>query len=91
MANALSSQLRISVEDKQGLSIVFPQARLALFDRDSWKSGEERELKNGSSIHDPTRREAPDGEGAEGYYLNEQIKAIHKELGRKDERAELDS
>src|SRR4051812_25441411 len=24
------------------------------------------------------------------YYLNEQIKAIHKELGRKDERAELD-
>src|SRR5260370_27312089 len=24
------------------------------------------------------------------YYLNEQIKAIHKELGRKDERAELE-
>jgi len=24
------------------------------------------------------------------YYLNEQIKAIHKELGRKDERAEMD-
>ncbi|MCV4691086.1 endopeptidase La, partial [Escherichia coli] len=24
------------------------------------------------------------------YYLNEQIKAIHKELGRKDEKAELD-
>src|SRR5438034_10227468 len=24
------------------------------------------------------------------YYLNEQIKAIHKELGRKDERAKLD-
>src|SRR6185369_6787945 len=24
------------------------------------------------------------------YYLNEKIKAIHKELGRKDEKAELD-
>src|SRR5258705_7848575 len=24
------------------------------------------------------------------YYLNEQIKAIHKELGRKDEKAELE-
>jgi ATP-dependent Lon protease len=24
------------------------------------------------------------------YYLNEQVKAIHKELGRKDEKADFD-
>jgi ATP-dependent Lon protease len=34
-------------------------------------------------------REAPDGEGAKEYYLNEKIKAIQKELGR-GEKSEFD-
>ena len=87
MADALSSQLRISVEDKQGLLELFSaQARLARLIEILEIELEKRQLDR--TIQTRVKRQMEKAQ--KDYYLNEQIKAIHKELGRKDERAELD-
>jgi ATP-dependent Lon protease len=87
MADALASQLRISVEDKQGLLELFPtQARLARLIEILEIELEKRQLDR--TIQTRVKRQMEKAQ--KEYYLNEQIKAIHKELGRKDERAELD-
>ncbi|PYS60372.1 MAG: endopeptidase La, partial [Acidobacteria bacterium] len=84
---ALSSQLRISVEDKQGLLELFSaQARLARLIEILEIELEKRQLDR--TIQTRVKRQMEKAQ--KEYYLNEQIKAIHKELGRKDERAELD-
>ncbi len=87
MADALASQLRISVEDKQGLLELFSApARLARLVEILEVELEKRQLDR--TIQTRVKRQMEKAQ--KEYYLNEQIKAIHKELGRKDERAELD-
>src|SRR5438132_1370477 len=87
MADALSSQLRISVEDKQGLLELFStQARLTRLIEVLEMEIEERQLDR--TIQTRVKRQMEKAQ--KEYYLNEQIKAIHKELGRKDEKAELE-
>src|SRR5258706_337540 len=87
MADALASQLRISVEDKQGLLELFSaQARLARLIEILEIELEKRQLDR--TIQTRVKRQMEKAQ--KEYYLNEQIKAIHKELGRKDERAEMD-
>src|SRR5438093_3547843 len=87
MADALASQLRISVEDKQGLLELFStQARLARLIEILEIELEKRQLDR--TIQTRVKRQMEKAQ--KEYYLNEQIKAIHKELGRKDEKAELE-
>ncbi len=87
MADALASQLRISVEDKQGLLELFSaHARLVRLIEILEIELEKRQLDR--TIQTRVKRQMEKAQ--KEYYLNEQIKAIHKELGRKDERAELD-
>src|ERR671922_1632208 len=87
MADALASQLRISVEDKQGLLELFStQARLQRLIELLELELEKRQLDR--TIQTRVKRQMERAQ--KEYYLNEQIKAIHKELGRKDEKAELE-
>src|ERR671915_2603474 len=87
LADALASQLRISVEDKQGLLEIFStQARLLRLIELLETEIEKRQLDR--TIQTRVKRQMEKAQ--KEYYLNEQIKAIHKELGRKDEKAELE-
>jgi ATP-dependent Lon protease len=87
LADALASQLRISVEDKQGLLEIFStQARLQRLVELLETEIEKRQLDR--TIQTRVKRQMEKAQ--KEYYLNEQIKAIHKELGRKDEKAELE-
>jgi ATP-dependent Lon protease len=87
LADALASQLRISVEDKQGLLEIFStQARLSRLIEILEVELEKRQLDR--TIQNRVKRQMEKAQ--KEYYLNEQIKAIHKELGRKDEKAELE-
>src|SRR5580765_7575858 len=87
LADALASQLRISVEDKQGLLEIFStQARLQRLIELLELELEKRQLDR--TIQTRVKRQMERAQ--KEYYLNEQIKAIHKELGRKDEKAELE-
>ena len=83
----MSSHLRISVEDKQSLlETVSVQERLQKLADVLEGEIEKRQLDR--SIHSRTKKQMDKHQRE--YYLNEQIKAIHKELGRKDDKAELD-
>src|SRR4051794_22499602 len=87
LADALASQLRITVEDKQGLLEIFStQARLQRLIELLELELEKRQLDR--TIQTRVKRQMEKAQ--KEYYLNEQIKAIHKELGRKDEKAELE-
>src|SRR5215813_11928228 len=87
LADALASQLKISVEDKQGLLEIFStQARLQRLIDLLETEIEKRQLDR--TIQTRVKRQMEKAQ--KEYYLNEQIKAIHKELGRKDEKAELE-
>jgi ATP-dependent Lon protease len=87
ISDAMSSHLRISVNDKQELlETTSVQERLqkliGILEVEIEKKQLDRNLHaQVKKQMDKTQRE---------YYLNEQIKAIHKELGRKDEKAEND-
>lgn len=87
IADSMSSHLRVSVEEKQGLL-----ETLSVAERLNKLAGileievEKRQLER--NIHSQTKKQMDKHQRE--YYLNEQIKAIHKELGRKDERAELE-
>src|SRR5213596_11310 len=87
LADALASQLRISVEEKQDLleTVSVPERLQKLIDILETEI-EKRQLDR--SIHSRTKKQMDKHQRE--YYLNEQIKAIHKELGRKDEKAELE-
>src|ERR671927_959674 len=87
LADALASQLRISVEDKQGLLEIFSlHGRLQRLIEILEAEVEKRQLDR--TIQARVKRQMEKAQ--KEYYLNEQIKAIHKELGRKDEKAELE-
>lgn len=87
ISDAMSSHLRISVEEKQALlETVSVQERLQKLADILEAEIEKRQLDR--SIHSRTKKQMDKHQRE--YYLNEQIKAIHKELGRKDDKAELD-
>jgi ATP-dependent Lon protease len=87
IADSMSSHLRISVEEKQSLlETVSVQERLQKLVSVLEAEIEKRQLDR--NIHSRTKKQMDKHQRE--YYLNEQIKAIHKELGRKDEKAELD-
>jgi ATP-dependent Lon protease len=87
IADSMCSHLRISVEEKQDLlETISVQERLQKLVTVLEAEIEKRQLDR--SIHSRTKKQMDKHQRE--YYLNEQIKAIHKELGRKDEKAELD-
>jgi ATP-dependent Lon protease len=87
IADSMSSQLKVNVSDKQLLleTTSVPE-RLSLVIEFLEAEVDKRNLDR--DIHARTKK-AMDKHQRE-YYLNEQIKAIHQELGRKDEKAELE-
>jgi ATP-dependent Lon protease len=87
IADSMSSHLRIGVEEKQALlETVSVQERLQKLVEVLEAEIEKRQLDR--NIHSRTKKQMDKHQRE--YYLNEQIKAIHKELGRKDEKAELE-
>ncbi|MBV9242728.1 MAG: endopeptidase La, partial [Acidobacteria bacterium] len=87
IADSMSSHLRISVEEKQALlETISVQERLQKLVDTLEHEIEKRQLDR--NIHSRTKKQMDKHQRE--YYLNEQIKAIHKELGRKDEKAELE-
>jgi ATP-dependent Lon protease len=87
IADAMSSHLRIGVDEKQQLLETFSvQERLQKLCDILEAEIEKRQLDR--SIHSRTKKQMDKHQRE--YYLNEQIKSIHKELGRKDDKAELD-
>jgi ATP-dependent Lon protease len=87
LTDALASQLRITVEDKQGLLEIFSlHGRLQRLIEILEGEVEKRQLDR--TIQARVKRQMEKAQ--KEYYLNEQIKAIHKELGRKDEKAEME-
>jgi ATP-dependent Lon protease len=87
LADALASQLKISVEDKQGLLEIFSTfGRLQRLVELLEVEVDKRQLDR--TIQARVKRQMEKAQ--KEYYLNEQIKAIHKELGRKDEKAEME-
>lgn len=87
ISDAMSSHLRIGVEEKQELLETFSvQERLQKLAETLEAEIEKRQLDR--TIHSRTKKQMDKHQRE--YYLNEQIKAIHKELGRKDDKAELD-
>ena len=87
IADAMSSHLRIGVDEKQQLLETFSvQERLQKLCDILEAEIEKRQLDR--SIHSRTKKQMDKHQRE--YYLNEQIKSIHKELGRKDDKAELE-
>jgi ATP-dependent Lon protease len=87
IADSMSSHLRITVEEKQDLLETFSvQERLQKLINVLETEIDKRQLDR--TIHSRTKKQMDKHQRE--YYLNEQIKAIQKELGRKDEKAELD-
>jgi ATP-dependent Lon protease len=87
IADSMSSHLRISVDEKQDLLETFSvQDRLQKLISVLETEIDKRQLDR--TIHSRTKKQMDKHQRE--YYLNEQIKAIQKELGRKDEKAELD-
>ncbi len=87
ISDAMSSHLRIPVEEKQELLEMFSvEARLQKLVDILEMEIEKKQLDR--AIHTTTKKQMDKHQRE--YYLNEQMKSIHKELGRKDDRAELD-
>ncbi|HJR05687.1 MAG TPA: endopeptidase La [Pyrinomonadaceae bacterium] len=87
LTDALASQLRITVEDKQGLLEIFSvHGRMQRLIEILETEVDKRQLDR--TIQARVKRQMEKAQ--KEYYLNEQIKAIHKELGRKDEKAEVE-
>ena len=87
IADSMSSHLRISVDEKQALlETVSVAERLQKLIEILEAEIEKRQMDR--SIHSRTKKQMDKHQRE--YYLNEQIKAIHKELGRKDDKAELE-
>ena len=87
ISDAMSSHLRIQVEEKQQLLETYSvqerlQKLIGILEMEIEKKNLDR------TVHTNTKKQMDKHQRE--YYLNEQIKAIHKELGRKDEKAELE-
>ena len=87
ISDSMSSHLKISVAEKQSLLETFSvperlQKLIGILEVEIEKKQLDR------TIHTRTKKQMDKHQRE--YYLNEQIKAIHKELGRKDEKAELE-
>ncbi|MCC6745262.1 MAG: endopeptidase La [Acidobacteria bacterium] len=87
IADTIASNLKISVDEKQSLLEVYP-VRDRLVRLIDLIEVELDKLQVDRSIQGRVKRQMEKAQ--KEYYLNEKIKAIHKELGRKDEKAELD-
>jgi ATP-dependent Lon protease len=87
LCDTIASNLKISVEDKQGLLEIFslPDRLARLVEV---LEVELEKIQVDRAIHGRVKRQMERAQ--KEYYLNEKIKAIHKELGRKDEKAELE-
>jgi ATP-dependent Lon protease len=87
IADAMSSHLRVGVEEKQSLlETISVSERLQRLIEILEGEIEKKQLDR--TIHSRTKKQMDKHQRE--YYLNEQIKAIQKELGRKDDKAELD-
>ncbi len=87
ISDAMSSHLRVTVEEKQDLLETFSvQERLQKLISILEVEIEKKQLDR--TVHSRTKKQMDKHQRE--YYLNEQIKAIHKELGRKDDKAELE-
>lgn len=87
IADSMSSHLRIGVDEKQLLlETVSVAERLQKLVEVLEAEIEKRQLDR--NIHSRTKKQMDKHQRE--YYLNEQIKAIHKELGRKDDKADLE-
>ncbi|HKV42361.1 MAG TPA: endopeptidase La [Blastocatellia bacterium] len=87
LCDIIASNLKIAVEDKQGLLEIFSlQDRLIRLIE--VLEIELEKIQVDRAIHGRVKRQMERAQ--KEYYLNEKIKAIHKELGRKDEKAELE-
>jgi ATP-dependent Lon protease len=87
IADAMSSHLRVAVEEKQQLLEIFSvQERLQRLIDILEVEIEKKQLDR--TVHGRVKRQMDKSQRE--YYLNEQVKAIHKELGRKDEKADFD-
>ena len=87
MVDQLADKLKLDLIDKQALLEIYPtQARLLkmveILEVEIEKLNLDRTIQ--------TRVKRQMEKQQREYFLNEKIKAIHKELGRKDDRAELD-
>ncbi|MCS6883809.1 MAG: endopeptidase La [Acidobacteriota bacterium] len=87
LADAIASHLKISVEEKQAILEAFPlhERLLKLIEI---VEIELDKLQIDRIIQNRVKKQMEKAQRE--YYLNEKIKAINKELGRKDEKAELD-
>lgn len=87
ISDSMSSHLKVSVDEKQKLLETFSvQERLQKLIGILEVEIEKKQLDR--TIHTRTKKQMDKHQRE--YYLNEQIKAIHKELGRRDEKAELE-
>jgi len=87
MADNLAHIMKISIEDKQGLLEIY-SAHERLIRLIELLEIEIDKLNVDRTIQTRVKRQMEKAQRE--YYLNEKIKAIHKELGRKDEKAEYD-
>lgn len=87
MVDQLAAKLKLDIEEKQALlEINSINERMARMIETLEVEIEKQNLDRTIQTRVKRQMEKQQRE----YYLNEKIKAIHKELGRKDERAELD-
>jgi ATP-dependent Lon protease len=87
LADSITSHLKIGVEDKQGVLEIFPlHERLSRLIE--IVEIELDKLQVDRAIQGRVKKQMEKAQ--KEYYLNEKIKAINKELGRKDEKAELE-
>ncbi len=87
LADNLGHVLKLPTEDKQGLLEVY-STHERLLRLTEMLEVEIEKLNLDRTIQTRVKRQMEKAQRE--YYLNEKIKAIHKELGRKDEKAECD-
>ncbi|MFN7947310.1 MAG: endopeptidase La [Blastocatellia bacterium] len=87
LADNLAHVLKLSIEDKQSLLEVY-SAHERLLRLTELLEVEIEKLNLDRTIQTRVKRQMEKAQRE--YYLNEKIKAIHKELGRKDEKAEVE-
>ncbi len=87
LADNLGHVLKLPIEDKQGLLEVY-STHERLLRLTEMLEVEIEKLNLDRTIQTRVKRQMEKAQRE--YYLNEKIKAIHKELGRKDEKAEND-
>ncbi len=87
LADAMAAKLPLSVEEKQSVLEIFDSAE-RLDKVNELVELEIEKIKVDRTIQGRVRRQMEKAQRE--YYLNEKIKAIQKELGRKDEKSEME-